>query len=66
MSTTTTRAHLRRPAAPRHISGRHLQNDQQRWQAYEAAKHLWEAQNPGATSAEYEAAMQQLARKAGV
>lgn len=43
-----------------------LMNDQQRAQAYEAAKRRWAAQNPAASAEQYEAAMQDIARRLGV
>lgn len=51
--------------APR-IGARSLTTEQQRWQAYEAAKHLWECQHPEATSDEHEAAMRAIAQRVGV
>lgn len=55
-----------RPAAARHIGSRHLTTDQQRWQAYEAAKRLWESHNPGASCDEHEQAMRAIAQRVGV
>jgi hypothetical protein len=57
-----------RPRAlpPRHITLRQLSTEQQRWQAYEAAKHLWECQHPGASADEHEQAMRALAERHGV
>lgn len=43
-----------------------LTAEQQRWQAYEAAKHLWECQNPGAPCDEHEAAMRAISQRVGV
>lgn len=55
-----------RPATPRRIGLSSITNERQRWQAYEAAKRLWEDLHPGASSVEHETAMQQLARRFGV
>lgn len=43
-----------------------LTTEQQRWQAYEAAKHLWEQQHPSASTQEHEDAMRELAQRVGV
>jgi hypothetical protein len=43
-----------------------LMNDQQRAQAYEAAKRRWSAQNQAASAEQYEAAMQGIARRLGL
>lgn len=37
-----------------------------RWQEYEGRKAAWVARHPEANSAEYEAAMRQIAREVGV
>lgn len=56
-----------RTAVPlRRIGDRALMTEQQRAQAYEAAKRRWAAQNPGATAEQYEAAVQGIARRLGV
>jgi hypothetical protein len=56
-----------RISAPlRRIEDLQLMNDQQRAQAYEAAKRRWAAQNPAATAEQYEAAVQGIARRLGV
>lgn len=56
-----------RTATPlRRIGDRALMNDQQRAQAYEVAKCRWAAQNPAASADEYEAAIQDIARRLGV
>jgi hypothetical protein len=66
MSTTRTRPVGQLPARPRHVSVGQLTTGQQRWQAYEAAKCSWEAANPGASSEQYETAMQEIARRYGL
>ena len=48
------------------LSLQRVTSEQQRWQAYEAAKHLWEQQNPAASAQEHEDAMRELARRVGV
>ena len=48
------------------LSLQRVTSEQQRWQAYEAAKHLWEQQHPAATAQEHEDAMRELARRYGV
>lgn len=48
------------------LSLQRVTSEQQRWQAYEAAKHLWEQQHPAASSQEHEDAMRELARRCGV
>ncbi len=48
------------------LSLQRVTSEQQRWQAYEAAKHLWEQQHPAASSQEHEDAMRELARRVGV
>ncbi len=40
--------------------------EQQRWQQYEAARHLWEQQHPEATPQEHEDAMRAIARRFGL
>ena len=57
---------LQRPAKPRHIGASSLTNERQRWQAYEAAKHLWECKHPGASAEEHEQAMRAIAERHGV
>ena len=51
---------------PRHLSLSQMSTEQQRWQAYEAAKHLWECQNPAASCEEHEQAMRAIATRFGV
>ncbi len=36
------------------------------WSAYEARKAAWLAENPGATPAQYEAALRRIARECGL
>lgn len=56
-----------RPRALRaSLSVSRITTEQQRWQAYEAAKHLWEQQHPAASSQEHQDAMRELARRVGV
>lgn len=63
----TTRNHAHKPTArPRHIGANSLTTERQRWQAYEAAKHLWECQHPEASGDEHEQAMRAIAQRVGV
>ena len=55
-----------RPAAALHIGSRHLTTDQQRWQAYEAAKALWLARNPAASAQQIETAFAAIAKRLGL
>ena len=65
--TVFTTPQTARTATPlRRIGDRNLMNDQQRAQAYELAKCRWAAQHPSASADEYEAAIQDIARRLGL
>lgn len=57
---------ITQPTAPRRIGLDSLTTERQRWQAYEAAKRLWESRNPGASCDEHEQAMRAIAQRVGV
>jgi hypothetical protein len=65
--TVFTTPQTARTATPlRRIGDRALMTDQQRAQAYEAAKASWQARHPEASADQYEAAIQDIARRLGV
>ena len=66
MTVFTTPKTARTATPLRRIGDRNLMNDQQRAQAYEAAKCVWAAQNPAASADQYEAAIQAIARRLGL